>query len=99
MEKLEIDRVSVNYQRGKKIIPALRNVSLTLSAGETLGLVGESGSGKSTLALAILRLIRPEEGQITNGRIIYTHSTPSPLAGEGADEGEPSPRPSPEKGE
>jgi len=41
-------------------VKAVNDASLTLRAGETLGIVGESGSGKTTLALAILRLISSE---------------------------------------
>lgn len=40
--------------------PALSQVDLAVSAGETLGVIGESGSGKSTLALAMLRLIHAQ---------------------------------------
>ncbi|MFC3182706.1 ABC transporter ATP-binding protein [Cypionkella sinensis] len=38
-------------------VKAVNDASLTVRAGETLGIVGESGSGKTTLALAMLRLI------------------------------------------
>ncbi|MEO8529680.1 MAG: dipeptide ABC transporter ATP-binding protein, partial [Deltaproteobacteria bacterium] len=41
-------------------IKAVNAASLSIRAGETLGIVGESGSGKTTLALAVLRLIRSE---------------------------------------
>jgi microcin C transport system ATP-binding protein len=41
-------------------IRALDDISLSVRAGETIGIVGESGSGKTTLGLALLRLIKSE---------------------------------------
>ena len=45
-------------------IKAVNNATLSVRAGETLGVVGESGSGKTTLALALIRLIA-STGRIT----------------------------------
>jgi ABC-2 type transport system ATP-binding protein len=49
---------------------ALRDVSLEIPMGQTLGLIGPNGSGKTTLLKVIAGILRPNEGQVTTrGRI------------------------------
>lgn len=67
---LTVDSLDVEFSVPGGTIRALRDVSLTLEAGETLGIVGESGSGKSTLALAILRYL-DNNARIPNGTITF----------------------------
>ncbi|MFC3613194.1 ABC transporter ATP-binding protein [Lutimaribacter marinistellae] len=56
-------------------VKAVNDASISVRAGETLGIVGESGSGKTTLALALMRLIQ-SEGQIHfRGRDVRKWST------------------------
>ena len=68
-ELLSVENVSVRY--GK--LEAVRSVSLSLAAGETLGLVGESGCGKSSLGRALLALEPISAGMVTfEGRRVHS---------------------------
>ena len=51
----------------KEFVHAVKDISLELHQGETIGIVGESGSGKTTLGLALLRLINSEGTIFFNG--------------------------------
>ncbi|MEO1090473.1 MAG: ABC transporter ATP-binding protein [Pseudomonadota bacterium] len=53
------------FGRRAVVTDAVRDASLTLRRGETLGVVGESGSGKTTLGRMVLRVIEPSGGRAT----------------------------------
>ena len=65
---LEVDSLSVSLPPGGERRWAVRDVSLTVAAGETLCVVGESGSGKSITAQAVMGMVPPglmvEDGSI-----------------------------------
>jgi peptide/nickel transport system ATP-binding protein len=59
---LSVEGVSKTFHARGGSVRALRDVSVSLRAGQTLGLVGESGSGKTTLARILLGLTAPDPG-------------------------------------
>jgi oligopeptide/dipeptide ABC transporter ATP-binding protein len=61
------------FARGKGVVHAVEDVSLTVKRGETLGIVGESGCGKTTTARLIVRLIDTTGGTIRFDGVDITH--------------------------
>jgi subfamily B ATP-binding cassette protein HlyB/CyaB len=59
---IQFDNVTFRYQPDRPEI--LRQLSLDIEAGKTIGIVGRSGSGKSTLAKLVQRLYVPENGRV-----------------------------------
>jgi len=67
---LDIQHLTVVFDRPASTLKAVDDLSLTIQPGETLGLVGESGSGKSVTALAVLRLLQ-HPGKVTAGHVFF----------------------------
>lgn len=67
------DSICVTYGHGKTANQVLKDVSISLARGETLGLVGESGSGKTTLGRAVLGLVPVDSGSLTFDGADITH--------------------------
>lgn len=56
---ISVEDLSIGFRgRAGGMLPVLRNITLSVSMGESIGLVGESGSGKSTLALAMMGYLK-----------------------------------------
>ena len=68
---LEIENLQVEFDTWDGRVRVLDGVSLSVDAGQTLGIVGESGCGKSMTALAIMGLVPRPAGHITGGSIRF----------------------------
>jgi energy-coupling factor transport system ATP-binding protein len=63
MVEIELDRITFRYGE-RRGAPLFADLSLTIGAGEWVGLVGPSGAGKTTLLKVMKGLLRPETGEV-----------------------------------
>jgi energy-coupling factor transporter ATPase len=62
---IEIEDLSFTYRAGSSdAVPALRDINLTIRAGEFVAVIGHNGSGKSTLSKLLTAVLYPTEGAI-----------------------------------
>ena len=70
MALLEIENLSVEFPSGNSVMHAVDGVSLSLDAGDVLGIVGESGSGKSVTMMALMGLVS-YPGRVTADKLRF----------------------------
>jgi len=65
---LQVNNIEVTYMN---IIQVLRGVSLEVGDGKIITLLGANGAGKTTTLKAISGLLKTEEGEVTDGSIVF----------------------------
>ena len=68
---LEIQDLYVHFNTSDGVVQAINGASLSLKAGEIVGLVGESGSGKSVTAMSVLGLVPQPPAFYPKGKILW----------------------------
>jgi putative ABC transport system ATP-binding protein len=71
---VELRGISKHFGEGETRVDALRDVMLSVGAGEVVGLLGPSDSGKSTLLNVVGCIVEPNEGWMRlDGEVVYDH--------------------------
>ena len=68
---LDMRGLTLAVATGEGLLTVVEDLSLTLDAGETLGIVGESGCGKSLTSLAIMGLLEGTPIRVLSGEILF----------------------------
>jgi putative ABC transport system ATP-binding protein len=66
-DSIVITHVDLSLGQGAARVHILKDISLRVATGETVGLIGASGSGKSTLLMVMAGLERPDKGEVVVG--------------------------------
>lgn len=77
--RLGIDISDVTFRYPNTDVDVLRNVSVTIPAGQQVAMVGATGSGKSTLGRLIARFADPSVGHVAIGGVDLTDADPTQL--------------------
>ena len=72
--------IAKSYKTGDERVEAVKNVSLSLQAGEFVAIVGPSGSGKTTLAHILGGLTRPDSGELRVHNMAFSKYTDKELS-------------------
>ena len=67
---LQVNNLSISFNSDGGIIPAVKDISFTVAAGEIVAIVGESGSGKSITSLSLMQLL-PKQAMV-KGELLLT---------------------------
>ncbi len=70
MALLDVRNLSVEFKNRRGNLKALDDISLSIEAGEVLGIVGESGAGKSLTSAAVIGLLQAP-GYVSAGQILF----------------------------
>ena len=71
---LDVKNLSINFHTRNGIVEAVKNVSFSVSKGETLAIVGESGSGKSVTCYSLLDLLPKPPAKVESGEALFKGS-------------------------
>ena len=63
-EFIRAENLSFSYEEGKNAHPAVKDLSVTINAGEYVALLGHNGSGKSTFAKLLNMILTPTSGRL-----------------------------------
>ncbi|QQO08834.1 ABC transporter ATP-binding protein [Breznakiella homolactica] len=70
MSLLEVNNLTIYYEKEQSVVKAVNGISFKLAEGETMGLVGETGAGKTTTALGMMNLVPNPPGKIKSGEVL-----------------------------
>lgn len=65
MSGLQVENLKFRYEKKGKII--LKDINFSIKKGTVIGLIGDNGTGKTTLMKLISGILKPNEGNISNG--------------------------------
>ncbi|HEL1224414.1 TPA: methionine ABC transporter ATP-binding protein [Streptococcus equi subsp. zooepidemicus] len=69
---IQLDHIDITFHQKKRVIEAVKDVTLHINQGDIYGIVGYSGAGKSTLVRVINLLQQPTKGSITiDGEVTF----------------------------